>query len=85
MEVSDTGHGISEAELPFIFETFHQVDSAATRIHGGFGLGLSIVKQLVNLMNGTIKVQSKLSVGSTFMIVLPLVIPEQVADNWRNA
>jgi len=85
MEVSDTGHGIPEAELPFIFETFHQVDSAATRVHGGFGLGLSIVKQLVNLMNGTIKVQSKMNEGSTFIINLPLVVPEEIVENWRNA
>jgi signal transduction histidine kinase len=79
MEVSDTGRGIPEAELPFIFETFHQVDSAATRVQGGFGLGLSIVKQLVSLMNGTIKMQSKVNEGSTFIIILPLVVPEEVA------
>ncbi len=48
MEVSDTGRGIPEDELPYIFDTFHQVEGGATRVHGGFGLGLSIVKQLVN-------------------------------------
>jgi len=85
IEVSDTGRGIPEAELPFIFETFHQVDSAATRVHGGFGLGLSIVKQLVNLMNGTIKVQSKMDEGSTFIISLPLVVPQEIVENWRNS
>jgi signal transduction histidine kinase len=45
-------------------------------VHGGFGLGLSIVKQLVNLMNGDIKVQSTLDVGTTFIITLPLVVTE---------
>ena len=76
--VSDTGDGISQSEIPHIFDTFRQVDGAATRVHGGFGLGLSIVKQLVNLMNGQIDVQSILGKGTTFMITLPLTIPEKV-------
>lgn len=84
MEVSDTGRGIPESELPYIFDTFRQVDGAATRVHGGFGLGLSIVKQLVNLMNGEIKVKSKVDKGSTFTVSLPLVIPEANVEKWRN-
>ena len=72
------GEGIPDSEIPYIFDTFRQVDGAATRVHGGFGLGLSIVKQLVNLMNGEINVQSKLDEGTTFIITLPLVIPEKV-------
>jgi len=80
MEVSDTGRGIPESELPFIFDTFRQVDGAATRAHGGFGLGLSIVKQLVTLMNGEIKVKSKVDRGSTFTITLPLVVQEMNAE-----
>ena len=75
VEVSDTGRGIPNSELPHIFETFRQVDDAATRTRGGFGLGLAIVKQLVNLMNGEIHVASKLETGTTFTITLPLVIP----------
>jgi signal transduction histidine kinase len=82
--VSDTGHGIPESELPYIFDTFRQVDGAATRAHGGFGLGLSIVKQLVNLMNGEIKVKSKVDRGSTFTITLPLVTQEADVEKWRN-
>jgi PAS domain S-box-containing protein len=78
--VSDTGAGIPQSELPYIFDTFRQVDAAATRVHGGFGLGLSIVKQLVSLMNGEIEVQSILGEGTTFMITLPLTIPEKVAE-----
>ena len=65
MEVSDTGFGIPEDELPHIFDTFRQVESGAARVHGGFGLGLSIVKQLVNLMGGEIHVNSKVDVGTT--------------------
>jgi signal transduction histidine kinase len=79
IEVSDTGSGVPQSEIPYIFDTFRQVDGAATRLHGGFGLGLSIVKQLVHIMNGEIEVESVLGKGSTFMITLPLVIPEKVA------
>lgn len=84
IEVSDTGRGIPESELPYIFDTFRQVDAAATRAHGGFGLGLSIVKQLVNLMNGEIKVRSKVDKGSIFIITLPLTIPEANLEKWSN-
>jgi signal transduction histidine kinase len=77
--VSDSGGGIPESEIPHIFDTFRQADGAVTRVHRGFGLGLSIVKQLVNMMNGEIEVESKLGEGSTFMITLPLVIPERVS------
>lgn len=83
IEVSDTGHGIPEAELPHIFDTFRQVEGATTRVHGGFGLGLSIVRQLVNLMNGEIKVQSKVDVGTTFIITLPLVASLPAKTEWR--
>jgi signal transduction histidine kinase len=76
IEVSDTGVGIPESELPYVFDTFRQVEGTATRVHGGFGLGLSIVKQLVTLMNGEIKVRSTVDEGTTFIVTLPLVIPE---------
>jgi signal transduction histidine kinase len=72
LRVQDTGIGIAEDELPTIFESFRQVDSTATRKYGGFGLGLSIVKQLVELMGGTISVTSTLNAGSSFIISLPL-------------
>jgi signal transduction histidine kinase len=73
LEVSDTGIGIPEAEIPTIFEAFRQVDSTATRKYGGFGLGLSIVKQLTELMQGQVLVTSKLGEGSCFTVSLPLV------------
>lgn len=74
IEVLDTGMGIPEEELPTIFEAFRQVDSTATRKHGGFGLGLTIVKQLADLMGGDLKVTSKLNVGSIFTITFPLIV-----------
>jgi PAS domain S-box-containing protein len=72
LEVKDTGRGIPQEELEHIFEAFHQLDPTTTRQHGGFGLGLSIVNQLVQLMKGEINVQSTLGSGSTFTITLPL-------------
>ncbi len=82
--VSDTGQGIPESELPHIFDTFHQVDDTATRLQGGIGLGLSIVRQLVHLMSGEITVTSKPGAGTTFTISLPLTVPEETKVNWRK-
>jgi len=82
IEVVDTGHGIPDSELPYIFDTFRQVEGTATRVHGGFGLGLSIVKQLVNLMNGEIKVRSKVEEGTRFIITLPLLTPKSTQKDW---
>ena len=84
MEVSDTGSGIPEDELPYIFDTFRQVEGGAARVHGGFGLGLSIVRQLVNLMSGEIHVKSTVDSGTTFTITLPLIVPEENPEKWRN-
>ena len=84
IEVTDTGHGIPESELTHIFDTFSQVEGTATRVHGGFGLGLSIVKQLVTLMSGEIKVQSQLDKGTAFIITLPLVSAEATQSIWRS-
>ena len=70
--VTDTGQGIPKKELPYIFDTFRQVEGTTTRVHGGFGLGLSIVKQLVSLMGGNVSVESEVGKGSTFSITLPM-------------
>jgi len=71
--VTDTGVGIPAEFLPFVFDRFSQVDSTATRRHGGLGLGLSIVKQLVELHGGSIQARSPgEGQGSTFVISLPV-------------
>ncbi|HYV00025.1 MAG TPA: ATP-binding protein [Pyrinomonadaceae bacterium] len=73
LRVSDTGHGISPDFVPFIFERFRQADGTSTRSHGGLGLGLAIVRHLVELHGGSIKAESAgVGEGATFTITLPL-------------
>ena len=70
--IKDTGIGIPESYLPFIFERFKQVDTSFTRANEGSGLGLFIVKGIIELHNGTIIVDSEENHGSTFTITLPI-------------
>lgn len=70
--ISDKGMGIPEEDLPYIFERFYRVDKARTKKTGGYGLGLSMVKTIINKHHGTIQVQSKLGQGTSFTISLPL-------------
>jgi PAS domain S-box-containing protein len=65
-EVSDTGIGMQQDKLSIIFDSFSQADSSATRKYGGTGLGLTISKKIVQMMNGDIKVKSEQGVGSVF-------------------
>jgi signal transduction histidine kinase/CheY-like chemotaxis protein len=74
ISVSDTGLGISEADLPKIFEEFRQVGRAAHSPRSGTGLGLAITRRLVELLGGEIAVASRVGEGSVFTITLPLEI-----------
>ncbi|MDE1357718.1 ATP-binding protein [Vibrio aestuarianus] len=73
--VSDTGKGIDKEMLETIFEPFTQEDHTITRRFGGTGLGLAICRQLLDLMNGRISVQSTQSLGSSFEFVVPVEVP----------
>lgn len=71
LEISDSGIGISEDKLPFIFEVFEQADNSITRAYNGMGIGLGLSRQLVALLGGTITAKSTLGEGSRFIIEIP--------------
>ena len=70
--IKDTGIGILTEKLPYIFDRFYQTDASTTRKGEGTGIGLALVKELVNLMEGTIKVESEVQKGTTFKVYLPI-------------
>lgn len=72
ISVEDTGNGIAEQDLPYIFNHFYRADKSRTRASGGSGIGLAIVKQLVEIHDGHVFVSSKLGNGTTFKIYLPV-------------
>ncbi|MFA7577807.1 MAG: ATP-binding protein, partial [Candidatus Muiribacteriota bacterium] len=74
IRVVDFGIGIPNDKLDLIFEMFTQIDSSSTRQFGGTGLGLTIVKSLLDLMNGHITVESTPGKGSTFIVEIPILI-----------
>jgi signal transduction histidine kinase/DNA-binding response OmpR family regulator len=76
--VRDTGIGIPSHKMEAIFERFQQADEDTTRKYGGTGLGLTIVKQLVELQNGTIHVNSELNKGTEFVFSIPYTIPKEI-------
>lgn len=73
IEVSDSGPGIPKEAHDYIFEPFRQVDGSITRTYQGFGLGLSLVKELALTMEGDISLSSELGKGSTFVVIFPYV------------
>jgi CheY-like chemotaxis protein len=78
--VRDSGIGISEADMPKVFERFRQIETELGKSSGGTGLGLAICKSLVELMGGKIYVQSEVGRGSTFTVEVPLIV-EAVDEN----
>lgn len=85
-EVIDTGIGIPKDKLSTIFESFSQADESVTRRYGGTGLGLTIVRQLVEMQNGKISVESKVDHGSRFTVIIPYLVgsTKDVADISRQ-
>jgi signal transduction histidine kinase/CheY-like chemotaxis protein len=84
--VNDTGEGIAAEFLPFIFDRFRQADSTITRRHGGLGLGLAIVRHLVELHGGEVRAESAgADAGATFTIRLPLADPGERAGRPASA
>jgi signal transduction histidine kinase/DNA-binding response OmpR family regulator len=77
--VSDTGRGISEENIPKVFERFYQINEDEADL-GGTGIGLALTKELVTLMGGTIQVESQLGKGSCFRIELPMVVMDLPED-----
>jgi signal transduction histidine kinase/ActR/RegA family two-component response regulator len=76
LTVTDTGIGIDPSFLPNVFETFRQADASSTRAHGGLGLGLSIVRHLVDMHAGTVRAESAgRGAGATFTVELPVRSP----------
>ena len=73
VSVRDTGEGIAEVDLPYIFERFYRADKSRSRATGGAGLGLAIAKYLVEAHGGEIAVESEVGAGSTFTFTLPVV------------
>jgi PAS domain S-box-containing protein len=80
LSVEDTGRGISPEFLPQIFERFRQADSSSSRRHGGLGLGLSLVRQLVELHGGEVRATSEPNVGSRFVVTFPGRTELSIAD-----
>jgi two-component system sensor histidine kinase VicK len=80
IQVSDTGPGISQDDLPHLFQKFYRVDNSMTRTIGGTGLGLFICRKIVELYNGRIWAESELNKGTTFFVNLPRLSTSQALD-----
>ncbi len=81
VRIADTGIGIAAEDLPRIFERFYKADKSRTRSVSGSGLGLTIVKKILDIHHGEIQVESRLGTGTTFSVRLPLEPPTPNAEN----
>lgn len=79
IEISDTGQGIEENDLPHIFDRFYRADKARSSQSGGAGLGLAIVKKVIEMHAGRVEVESTIGTGSVFRVYLPVVQVEYVS------
>ncbi len=73
LTIADTGPGISDENLPHVFERFYRGDKSRTTSNGNAGLGLAISKAIVEAHGGTISVSSQPGTGTTFTVILPLI------------
>ncbi len=81
VRVADSGQGISPDFLPFVFERFRQADASSTRAYGGLGIGLALVRHLMEAHGGTVRVESAgLGQGSTFTVTFPVALTHQIVD-----
>lgn len=81
-DVADTGIGMSKEYLPHIFDTFSQEDSSTTNKYGSSGLGMAITKSIVEMMNGTIEVESEKGVGTTITVTVTVMDSDHTADEF---
>ena len=84
LTVSDTGTGIPAHELPRLFERFHRVEGTRARTHEGSGIGLALVRDLVRLHGGDVRVESSVGNGSTFVVTLPSGVAHLPAEHLRQ-
>ncbi|MFI7551759.1 SpoIIE family protein phosphatase [Micromonospora sediminimaris] len=85
LEVSDTGVGIDAQELPHVFERFHRVPGVRSRSHEGTGIGLALVRELVEMHGGRVSATSRIDAGSTFVVTIPFGSGHLPADRVADA
>lgn len=84
ISIKDSGIGMSEEQQKLIFERFKQVDKSFTREREGSGIGLSLVKLLVELHKGSVSVKSQLNLGSEFTVIFPIILNDQFDENYEK-